>query len=169
MRLVADTDALIKLTRCGAKSRLTAAFNIVIPEAVHREAIVEGLRHRYDDAAVLKRNVDAGRIRVMTEAKPTPEEAALPEGGEREVYRLFKSLAGQRRWLVTDDHRVLQRLLLLGVRGITPGALLVLAVRQGKAATKEARGWLEALRPMVSAAEYESCRMALAAYEGKGD
>lgn len=92
----------------------------------------------------------------------------LPAGGEREVYRLFqrvRTTAHHRVLLVSDDQRVLRRLALLGVRAITQGAALVPAAREGDAGVGEAAGWLEAMRPIISMAEYEVCRGALAALQ----
>ncbi|HEY8552022.1 MAG TPA: hypothetical protein VIL40_01020 [Thermaerobacter sp.] len=166
MRLVVDTDALVKLTLAGAKEAVVRAFEVLIPEAVYREAVVEGKAHGYEDALVLERNVQARRIRVVDAGdEPFEAEDALPDGGEREVYRLFQRVGagGSLAFIVSDDQRLLRRLALLGIRAITPGAVLVLLAREGAARVADAVGWLEAMRRTISAAEYELCRSALAA------
>jgi len=166
MRLVVDTDALVKLTLAGAKEVLVRAFEVLIPEAVYREAVVEGTAHGYEDALVLERNVQAQRIRVVDAGDELVEaEDVLPAGGEREVYRLFcrvSASGGPRVFIVSDDQRLLRRLQLLGIRAITPGAVLVLLAREGAAGVAEAIGWLVRMRRTISTAEYEACRAALA-------
>ncbi|MDR7554405.1 MAG: hypothetical protein QN157_02235 [Armatimonadota bacterium] len=162
-----DTDALLKLTLAGAKEAVVGAFQVLIPEAVYREAVVEGKAHGYDDALVLERNVQARRVQVAHAGdEPADAEDVLPAGGEREVYRLFRRVSasgGARVFIVSDDRRLLHRLRLLGTRPITPGAVLVLLAREGLATAREALGWLDALRRTISTAEYEVCRAALAA------
>lgn len=171
MRLVLDTDALVKLTLAGAKEALVRAFEVLIPEAVYREAVVEGKAHGYEDALVLERNVQVGRIGVAGAGnEPAAAEDVLPAGGEREIYRLYQTVrarGGGRAFIVSDDQRLLHRLALLGIRAITPGAVLVLAARQGAAGVAEATGWLEAMRRTISPAEYEGCRAALQALRRK--
>lgn len=114
----------------------------------------------------------AQRILVVGVGKEREEaEDLLPAGGEREVYRLFqqiRSATDSRIFPVSDDHRFLSRLALLNIRGITPGAVLVLAAREGFFEVAETLAWLEAMRPTISSAEYEVSRACAYHHQAKG-
>ena len=161
--LVADTDALIKLTRCGAKEAVATAFRLIIPDAVRNEAITQGMDRGFDDAALLAANLVNGYIGVVAAEKEDPNSNVLPKGGEREVYLLFlqERGLGHKAMLASDDHRFLRRLALLGVGALTPGAVLVSLAQNGHVPKHQVITWLDSLRPLVSPAEYELCTQAL--------
>ncbi len=160
MQLVLDTDALVKLVMAGAKEAVVGSFEVLIPASVHREAVEEG--HGHVDADLISANVGAGRIRVVSDLPERPEEAILPQGGERDAYRLFMHLADHEpAALASDDHRFLRRLRGLGLAPLTPGAVLVLLADRGDANRHEALAFLERLRPHIRVEQYVLCQSAL--------
>lgn len=161
MKIVFDSDALIKIARCGAKEAVVATFEVIIPEAVEREAISEGLAAGFADAALLSANRESGRIQVPRTPIPSAEAEALPQGGDREVYALYRSLEGTGGAVVaTDDQKVIRRLQMLNARFVTPGALLVALCDSGRS-PEEALRWLEQLGPLISPEEFRSTLDAL--------
>ena len=157
MQLVMDADALIKLTRCGAKEAVVDAFEVVIPPTVRHEAAQE----QFPDGAAIAANLAAGRIRVVTASGGPSELGILPPGGEREVYVLGVSHPHAR--IVSDDRKFTRRLAMLGLTAQTPATVLVALRVRGWASQQEVIGWLEALRPLVSREEYAAARGELAA------
>jgi hypothetical protein len=56
MKIVIDSDALIKLTKSGAKELITEYFDVAIPERVYEETVTEA--EGYPDAKEIERNID---------------------------------------------------------------------------------------------------------------
>jgi hypothetical protein len=158
--LILDTDALLKLVRAGAKEAMASAFDVALPPAVYREAVDQGAGHA--DAELVAADVRSGRMSVRAEPGDAMEDALLPDGGEREVLRLYLSLrTAEPGALASDDERFLRRLRSLGVTALTPGTVLVLMVRRGAMARDEALACLDRLRSSIGTAQYEMCRGAL--------
>lgn len=157
MKLIADADALIKLTKCGAKEAVVNFFEVLIPPAVKREAIEEGEELGYADARLMKANLDKGLLKVVAPNENPTQSQMLPEGGEREVYSLFCSLARRLEtslFIATDDQRVIKRLSLLNVPILTPAIILVILYRKKAVTAEQALNWLAELKPSISEAEY---------------
>lgn len=163
MKVVMDSDALVKITRCGAKETLSAAYELTIPQAVYQETVVAGREHGADDAELIAINVKLGRIRMEHTLAEEPEAELLPPGGERDVFRLYVETRrrGEEVVIASDDTRFRRKLAMFGVGAFSPSGLLVLLVTQGRADSGIAATWLEALRPLVSPAEYAMAREGL--------
>lgn len=146
---------MIKIARCGAKEAVTAAFEVVVPEAVRHEATMEA----FADGVLIAVNVAAGRVRVRQAPADPPEARVLPPGGERSVYALAAQRPAAR--IVSDDRRFIRRLAMLGQTAQTPATLLVALAARHVAPRPVILGWLELLRPLVSRIEYDAARVAL--------
>ncbi len=169
MIMIIDSDALIKLTRCGAKEALVSTFEALIPPAVREEAIEHGLAHGYPDAGLLKANLEKGSLKLATVAGWPLEASILPEGGEREVYALYHSFPTSiKAVVVTGDRKVIDRLRTLNVPVLVPCTVLVALYRTGRYDKETVTGWLERLKPLVSEAEYALAGHALAGHAPAG-
>lgn len=165
MIMIIDSDALIKLTKCGAKEALVSTFEALIPPAVREEAIEQGLAQGYTDAGVLKANLEKGSLKLATVADWPLEASILPEGGEREVYALYQSFpASIKAVVVTGDRKVIDRLRTLNVPVLVPSIVLVALYRTGRYEKETVTGWLERLKPLVSEAEYALASHAIAGH-----
>lgn len=51
---MADADGLIKLGKSGALGVLLSAVEVLVPEAVYREAVTEGKKEMHEDAFELE-------------------------------------------------------------------------------------------------------------------
>ena len=102
-----DSDALIKLTKAGAKELITASFSITIPKRVYEETVIEA--EGYPDAEEINRNVMAEKI-VIQETHPVSR-------GEMAVHDLYKM--GGFDLIVSDDNRFLKYLTTKGVPYLT--------------------------------------------------
>ena len=98
-----DSDALIKLTKSGAKELITENFDVTIPERVYEKTVTEAAA--YPDAQEIDRNVETRRIEV--------KKTSHTERGEMAVLDLFKS--GGYDLLVSDDNRFLKHLAADGI------------------------------------------------------
>lgn len=148
MRLVMDSDCLIKLTKAGLKEPVCAAWSVTIPLVVRRETTEQapGL----PDASAIRNNLTAGRLTVAT---GSPE----PPKGEDAVLGLFQ--AGGFDVVATDDARFIRRLRVLNVPYAVPAVLVVGLHAAGALSTVKAGAALAALRPYISADEYAVAKL----------
>ena len=65
MRLVMDSDVLIKVTKASVKDLLASNFEVHIPPKVKDEAVNEGGARGYPDAPVIDENIRRGKLRVV--------------------------------------------------------------------------------------------------------
>lgn len=165
-----DADALIKLTKCGAKGNVVAIAEVSIPSPVKKETVDEAKARGYPDAVAIEENIQAGRLKVTDlDAVSEPSQAELfPTGGDQALFLAYHG--GEWDAVVSDDSKLIRLLEAFGVPVLTPAALLVAMVKGGALTGTRVRGLLEALSPLVSAEEYATARLALEALrteEGK--
>jgi rRNA-processing protein FCF1 len=142
MKIVIDSDALIKLTKSGAKELITEYFDVAIPERVYEETVTEA--EGYPDAKEIKRNIEAKRI--------VAKEAQREEKGEMAVLDLFKR--GDYDLLVSDDRRFLKHLAANGIPYLTPPFLIVNLLHKRKISKKCAENYIDNLKMYISEEEY---------------
>ncbi len=162
---MADADGLIKLGKSGALGYLLEAAEVLVPEAVYREAVTEGKREMHEDAYELERDLREGGAKVLPRAEPLepPMEeraGALVEGtsslgaGERAALRVL--LAREADAALTDDRVFANLLVREGLTALLPTAAIVLLARRGRMSTREAAGALEKIEGIVRRGTYEA-------------
>ena len=151
MRLLLDTDALIKLHRAGVLERVAEAYACGIHEAVYREAVVAGRAHRYADAEIIDQVVQA-HIEVHPAASAGDESRETRglrlgqgEGGLLELY-----VRDEGDLIVSDDHRFLSVLLSRGVPVLLSSGLIARLARDGVISPEEAKVALDKVKPWIS-------------------
>ena len=160
MHLIFDADALIKLTKAGAKEIVAAAYTVWIPPAVQGETVVEGKAGGYPDAFQIEANIAAGYVCVVPAGQlQAGPEAELLLGGEREVVAAWRS--GAFDAMVSDDRRFLRLMTAFGVPFLTSGAVIVCLAQHRLIRQSQAHAILDALRPWISADEYSVYLLAL--------
>ena len=142
MKIVIDSDALIKVTKSGAKELITECFDVVIPERVYEETVTEA--EGYRDAKEIERNIEAKRIVV--------KEAQQEEKGEMAVLDLYRR--GDYDLLVSDDRRFLKHLAANGIPYLTPPFLIIYLLHTRKISKKYAEKYIDNLKMYISEEEY---------------
>jgi hypothetical protein len=142
MKIVMDSDALIKLTKSGAKELITENFDVTIPERVYEETVTQGMA--YPDAQEIDRNVDARRIEV--------KKTSRTERGEMAVLDLFKR--GGYDLLVSDDNRFLKHLAADGIPYLTPPFLIIYLLHRKILSKLYAENYIDNLKMYISEDEY---------------
>jgi len=142
MKIVIDSDALIKLTKSGAKELITECFYVVIPERVYEETVTEA--EGYRDAKESERNIEAKRIVV--------KEAQQEEKGEMAVLHLYRR--GDYDLLVSDDRRFLKHLAANEIPYLTPPFLIVYLLHTRKISKKYGEKYIDNLKMYISEEEY---------------
>ena len=144
MKIVMDSDALIKLTKSGAKELITENFDVTIPERVYEETVTQAAA--YPDAQEIDRNVEARRIEVKKTS------SAEREKGEMAVLDLFKS--GGYDLLVSDDNRFLKHLSANGIPYLTPSFLIIYLLHKKVLLKLYAEKYIDNLKMYISEDEY---------------
>jgi hypothetical protein len=142
MKIVMDSDALIKLTKSGAKELITKCFEVVIPERVHEETVTEA--EGYADASEISRNVEAKKIEVRGTSET--------ERGEMAALDLYKQ--GDYDLLVSDDNKFLKHLAANEIPYLTPPFLIIYLLRKGKLSKLYAEKYINNLKMYISEDEY---------------
>lgn len=173
---MADADGLIKLGKSGVLAHLLEAADVLVPEAVYREAVTDGKREMHEDAYELERALRGGGAKVLPQAElgepPIEERAgALLEGasslgaGERAALRVL--LAREADAVLTDDRVFANLLAREGLTALLPTAAIVLLARRGRMSAGEAAGALERIEGLVRRDAHEAAMEDLRRVSGK--
>lgn len=162
MRVVMDSDCLVKLTKAGAKEAVLSALEVSIPPAVRKEVVDEGKTGGYPDALVVEENIARGRLKTVGLSAPRTKDGPLLIGGEKEVLDLF--LKGRFDAVASDDSRFLKKLESLNIPYLTAAACVAYLSASGSVGGEKARDILEKLKKHISEDEYSVVRLFL---EGK--
>jgi hypothetical protein len=156
MRVVMDSDVLIKLTEASVKDLVASNLELYIPSEVKREAVDEGMARGYSDAQVIAENIDRGRLRVAETRREKNVERLIDSlnlfGGEADSIRLFNQ--GDYEAIASDDSRFIDLMEGLGIPHVTPSALLIYLLRIKTISRQEARQFLDKIREFISPEEY---------------
>jgi rRNA-processing protein FCF1 len=151
MRLLMDSDCLIKLAKSSLKELVCRSFTVVIPPLVRKEVVDEGSGR--PDAELVRENLEkkllsqsAGRERSVSR-------------GEEAVFTVFQS--GHYDAICSDDRKFIKRLRVFHVPYLTPAVLIAVLVRNGKLVLSEALDKLDSLAPMISDEEYGTVKLFL--------
>jgi predicted nucleic acid-binding protein len=100
--VVADAGPLIALAKVGGLPVLFSLYpEILIPPAVHAEAVIAGEQRREPDATVLAQHCNAGELKVVPPSGELPLTPPFLGLGERQAIRL--ALERDADWLLVDD------------------------------------------------------------------
>jgi len=152
MKLVMDSDCLIKLTRAHMKEPVCRAFAVVIPAQVKREVVDQGEGH--PDAAIVGENLSKALLSVASFR-------VREQKGEIAALRVFRR--GNFDAICSDDTRFVRKLHSLGVPYLTPAVVVLLLVKQGHITWTDGSAALDALEPFISEDECAVARLRLRA------
>jgi len=150
MKVLMDTDCLIKLTKSKLKELVCANFSVIIPQVVKEEVMDNAESH--PDSMIIKENIETGLLTVN-------KTRSSSKTGEEAVFSIFQ--LGKFDAVCSDDKRFIKRLRLLDIPYITPSVFIAILLRKGKLTIKEARKRLDSLSPFVSEDEYSAVKLVL--------
>ncbi len=144
MKIVVDSDALIKITKAGLKELIVNNLEVAIPRKVYEETVEIPKTKGFPDALEIEKNVSTGRISV--------KETSKGEKGEHEVVNLYQS--GDYSAVVSDDRKFLKQLDRMGIPYLTPASIIVYLFYRKILTRDEAIAYIEGLRKYISDEEY---------------
>jgi len=150
MKVLMDTDCLIKLTKSKLKELVCRNFSVIIPQVVKEEVIDNAEEH--PDAMIIKGNIETGLLSIN-------KKQSSAQKGVDAVFTIFQQ--GKFDAVCSDDKRFIKRLRLFDIPYITPSVFIAILLKKGKLTIKEAHKKLDSLSPFVSEDEYNAIKLVL--------
>ena len=107
MKIVMDSDCLVKLSKAGAKEAIVSAMEVSIPPLVEKETVDEAKANGYSDAFIIEENINKKLLHVVKLHGKKPVVVTVVKG-EDEVVSLFSQ--GNYDAIASDDKRFLKKL-----------------------------------------------------------
>jgi hypothetical protein len=152
MKIVMDSDCLVKLTKCGAKETVTEAMEVIIPPLVVKETVKEGKRFGYQDAIIIEENIRRATLTVIKVGRRASVKIPA-EKGELDVISLY--LTGNYDAVASDDRRFLKKLDSVDIPYLTPATCILYLFRIGKIDKSKTEELLDRLSPYINSEEYQ--------------
>ena len=156
MKLVMDSDVLIKIAKASIKEVICSKFAVYVPSEVKAEAVDEGKVRGHTDALIIEENILRRKLSVEEAKESQTTERLITQlnlrGGEAGSLRLFKE--GGYGAIASDDSKFVDLLEGLGIPFMTPGALLIRLLRHKQISESETLECLDKIRQFVSSEEY---------------
>jgi hypothetical protein len=142
MKVVMDSDVLIKLTKAGSKEFIVKLLDVSIPKRVHEETVIES--KGYPDARKIQENIESGKIRVAGPSKHNT--------GELEALSLYSS--GGYESIVSDDRKFLNHLERNNIPYLTSSSLVVYLLYAKKISKEDTIKYIDSLKMYISRDQY---------------
>lgn len=155
MRILMDSDCLIKITKGGIKKAVSRHYKIFIPEAVKKETVDSGKVKGCSDADIIEKNIKAGTVRIAKESSKNVK-------GDQALIEIFNK--GKYDKIATDDVKFTRLLKLAGIPFILPGLLIYSLYNKGDINKQNAISCLNKISHFISEDEYSTIKILL---EGK--
>ncbi|MFH1721269.1 MAG: hypothetical protein ABH950_01545 [Candidatus Altiarchaeota archaeon] len=157
MKIVFDSDALIKLGKTKRFPKILEKMDACISEEVFKECVTEGKTRLYEDAFRLEEMIQKGRLRVertneRMEAKGILKEVFNLGRGEKSTLHLY--FKNKPQAIVSDDQAFLDVLYVNNIPFLTTTDLLVRLVELKKIKRDECRETLEEIKPYIPHKRY---------------
>lgn len=146
MKVVMDSDVLIKFTKTGCKEAIVSSLDVSIPVRVYNETVTESKGCL--DANRIQENINNGMIQVL----------GLPSSdkGELEALKLYRS--GGFELIVSDDRKFLNSLDRNGIPYLTSSSMVVYRLYNNKISHEDTIKYIDNLKMYISQRQYSVAR-----------
>jgi rRNA-processing protein FCF1 len=156
MKILMDSDCLIKLTKSGLKESICKKDEVTIPFAVKQEVVDVGKNKRIPDADWVEKNIQRGILSVTMARKSG---STVTPKGDQALIEAFH--IGGYDVIATDDVKLIRSLKSLGIRWTLPGLIIYSLYQRKKIDKVTGLNWLEKLSSFISDDEYNMVRFLL--------
>jgi len=160
MKLLMDSDCLIKLTKAGLKESICQPYEVTIPATVKKEVVDAGKSKGFPDAELVEKNIQK---KILQVAK---KESMAHRKGDQALIEVFKR--GRYEAIATDDAKLIRFLRSTGLRFILPGLLIYSLCQENRIDKLTALSWLDKLSPFISEDEYSMVKFVLEKKDDEG-
>ena len=158
MKIIMDSDCLVKLSKAGAKEAIVSAMEVSMPPLVKKETVDEAKANGYRDAFMIEENIAKELLHVVRLQGKQSSVVSVVKGEEK-VVSLFSQ--GNYDAIASDDKRFLKKLDAANIPYLTPAACLIYLYKSKKIKKAEVTGMLEALKPFISRDEHAVAKLYL--------
>lgn len=148
MKLVMDSDSLIKLTKAGAKEIVLNNLEVCIPPSVMNETTES--KDKFPDALKIHENINKGLLKIKDPPNSSFVKSLGIKGGEAQVLMLHDNTSA----ISSDDSKFLNLLENLNIPYLTPASIIIFLLKKGTIKKDESKKFLENLKEFVSDEEY---------------
>jgi rRNA-processing protein FCF1 len=152
MKILMDSDCLIKLTKAGLKEYICQQYEVTIPAIVKKEVVDGGKSKGFPDAELVEKNIQKDILQVAGKE-------SLHIKGEQALIEVFKK--GRYEAIATDDAKLIRLLRSTGLRFILPGLLIYSLYQRNNIDKLTALNWLDKLSTSISEDEYSMVKFIL--------
>jgi len=152
MKLLMDSDCLIKITKAGLKECMVQHFHITLPKIVEVEVVDSGMVKNLPDAIIVRENIKQKKLHVDLAKK-------YFKNGDEAVCELYDH--NKFKAVATDDAKLIKFLHSLNIPYIVPAALLYSLFKHKKITKQKCLEFLNKLKPFINIDEYSSVRILL--------
>jgi predicted nucleic acid-binding protein len=142
-RIVADSSALILLSKCNLLEVVCRLFEVVVPSSVIEETASAKLVDHYPDAAFIKEIISKGLIKMENPGKAQFQIPLSLHRGEKDA--LLLALNSRDSIFATDDGKAIKAARFLNIPFIISPKIVVDLFRLQKISLNEARQSIEKL------------------------
>jgi predicted nucleic acid-binding protein len=142
MKIVMDSDVLIKLTKIGAKEIIVALLEVFIPKRVSEETVTHS--ERCPDAIAIQENINGEKIHVM--------QSSGHNKGEIDALNLYQS--GKFELIASDDKRFLNYLEKNNIPYLTSSSLILYLLYKKELSKKDTIKYIDSLKAHISKDQY---------------
>jgi len=144
MKIILDSDVLIKLTKTGLKEIIVGLLDVSIPKRVYEETVLES--KGYSDAIKIEENIKRGNINVK----------GLSGTGKGEIEALGLYGSGGYELIASDDRRFLNCLERDQVPYLTSSSLFIYLLHKNKISKEDTIKYIDLLKLHISKGQYQT-------------
>lgn len=159
LRVVLDSDGLIKLAKAGILEVVMRAWTCLVPQAVWAETVARGMKAAYPDALAIHEALDRSTVQPWIRHPRATALLAQKHGlgrGEQEALHLFFTARADA--IISDDSAFLTELGRAGVRYLPPALVPVQLARERHLDPRAALEGLERMRRFIRPEVYRAAR-----------
>lgn len=152
MKILMDSDCLIKLTKGGIKETICRHYEIFIPKMVKKEVVDAGKIKGHSDANIVEKNIKVGMIRMA-------KEFSRHIKGDQALIEIFRN--GKYDIIATDDIKLTRILKSYAIPFVFPGLLIFTLYKRKIISRMDAISWLNRISAFISDDEYSTVNLLL--------
>ena len=153
MKVLMDSDCLIKLTKAGLKEEICKQFEIFIPFTVRKEVVDAGKSKGLPDAELVEKNIQNDFVRI------TGKVSSVHLKGDQALIEIFKQ--GRYELIATDDAKLIRLLKSINIPYILPGLFIYFLYQRNIVNRATAMNWLEKISILISEDEHSMMKFLL--------